>query len=210
MEPLRGPAGGALVTSVWVLNGIGQGEETVEELDEDRVHFILLEQGFSILIFHLWTFTIDEDKGTKTAIDAPVNDDLTRRGLEPAYGPGYTARITIPKATIVRALPFVRIVYMHPNFDQKRRWGTMSDEGSEEAGEAMKARPVRTAPPKGEFLPLESVSLNRVKHRETKQRFPIIRVLKTSSLTQETRPGVKASPFLLRIPEVPLMGLFGR
>lgn len=120
-------AGGALVTSVWVLNEIGQGEETVEEPDEDRVHFILLEQGFSIPIFHLWTFTLDENKGTKTAVDASVNDDLTQRGLEPAYGPGYTTRITVPKATIVRALPFVRIVYTHPTFDQKRRWGLMHD-----------------------------------------------------------------------------------
>ncbi|POS71208.1 hypothetical protein DHEL01_v210396 [Diaporthe helianthi] len=130
-------AGGAVITSVWVLNEIGNGEETVQQPDEERVHFILLEQGFSIPVFHLWTFTLDEDKGTKTAIDTSVNDDLTQRGLEPAYGPGYTTKITIPQATIVRALPFVRIVYMYPTFDQKRRWDTMiyygpdGSEGSE-------------------------------------------------------------------------------
>lgn len=123
-------SGGALVTSVWVLHDVGNVEhgERGEQLpEEERLHFILFEQGFPITVFDVWTFVLDSNKGTKTAADASVNDDLRRRGLEPAYGPGYTTEITIPMATLIRLLPFVRVVYLHPTFEQKKKWGTLLD-----------------------------------------------------------------------------------
>lgn len=124
-----------MITSVWVLHEVGNGAETEQRPEEERVHFILLEQGFPIPVFNIWTFTLDQDKGTKTAADVSVNDNLRQRGLEPAYGPGYTTEISIPSATVVRALPFVRVVYLYPTFEQKRRWNTVSDtiEGRDES-----------------------------------------------------------------------------
>ncbi|KAH8771872.1 hypothetical protein F5883DRAFT_642539 [Diaporthe sp. PMI_573] len=131
-------SGGALITSVWVLHEVGNGAETEPRPEEERIHFILLEQGFPIPVFNVWTLTLDQNKGTKTASDASVNDDLRQRGLEPAYGPGYTTEITLPKATIIRALPFVRVVYLHPTFEQKRRWDIVSDaiEGRDESNDS--------------------------------------------------------------------------
>jgi hypothetical protein len=131
-------SGGALITSVWVLHEVGNGAETEQRPEEERIHFILLEQGFPIPVFNVWTLALDQNKGTKTASDASVNDDLRQRGLEPAYGPGYTTEITLPKATIIRALPFVRVVYLHPTFEQKRRWDIVSDaiEGRDESNDS--------------------------------------------------------------------------
>ncbi|KAK7706363.1 hypothetical protein SLS64_007703 [Diaporthe eres] len=88
---------------------IGKGAVTEQKPVEERLHFILLEKGFPISIFNIWTFALDQNRGTKTAADASVNDDLKQRGLDPAYGPGYTTRITIPKATLIRMIPFVRV-----------------------------------------------------------------------------------------------------
>lgn len=123
-------SGGALVTSVWVLHEVGNvehGEQGGQLPGEERLHFILLEQGFPITVFDVWTFLLDSNKGTETAGDASVNDDLRRRGLEPAYGPGYTTEITMPMATLIRLMPFVRVVYLHPTFEQKKKWGTLLD-----------------------------------------------------------------------------------
>ncbi|KAL1858234.1 hypothetical protein Daus18300_009980 [Diaporthe australafricana] len=113
---------GALVTSVWGLHQIGKGATTTEtdKPVEERLHFILFEQGFSINVFNVWTFSLDQNKGTKTAADPSVNDDLKRRGLPPAYGPGYTTKISIPKATLIRLMPVVRVVYLHPLLEERK------------------------------------------------------------------------------------------
>lgn len=120
-------SGGALITSVWGLHEIGKGAVTEQKPVEERLHFILLDQGFPITIFNIWTFALDQNRGTKTAADASVNDDLKQRGLKPAYGPGYTTKINIPKAALIRLIPFVRVVYLHPTFEQKRRWSLVLD-----------------------------------------------------------------------------------
>lgn len=120
-------SGGALITSVWGLHEISKGQVTEQKPVEERLHFILLEKGFPINVYNIWTFTLDQNRGTKTAANASVNDNLKQRGLKPAYGPGYTTKITIPKATLIRLIPFVRVVYLHPTFEQKRRWDIVLD-----------------------------------------------------------------------------------
>lgn len=120
-------SGGALITSVWGLHEIGKGAVTEQKPVEERLHFILLEKGFPISIFNIWTFALDQNRGTKTAADASVNDHLKQRGLDHAYGPGYTTRITIPKGKLIRLIPFVRVVYLHPTFEQKKRWSIVLD-----------------------------------------------------------------------------------
>lgn len=118
-------SGGALITSVWGLHEISKGQMTDQRPVEERLHFILLERGFPISIFNIWTFALDQDKGTKTAANASVNDGLKQRGLKPAYGPGYTTKLAIPKATLIRLIPFVRVVYLHPTFEQNKRSSTV-------------------------------------------------------------------------------------
>lgn len=118
-------SGGALITSVWGLHEISKRQMTDQRPVEERLHFILLERGFPISIFNIWTFALDQDRGTKTAANASVNDGLKQRGLKPAYDPGYTTKITIPKATLIRLIPFVRVVYLHPTFEQSKRSSTV-------------------------------------------------------------------------------------
>lgn len=119
-------SGGALLTSVWGLHEISKGQAMEQKPMEERAHFILLEKGFPISIFNTWTFILDQNKGTKTAADPSVNDDLKQRGLKPAYGPGYTTKITIPKAKLIKLIPFVRVVYLHPTFEQKKLWPVLN------------------------------------------------------------------------------------
>lgn len=127
-------SGGALLTSVWGLHEISKGQVTEENPVEERSHFILLEKGFPITIFNIWTFYLDQNKGYKTAADPSVNDDLKQRGLKPAFGPGYTTKITITKGKLIKLIPFVRVVYLHPTFEEMQAWSIVLDalEGRQE------------------------------------------------------------------------------
>lgn len=164
-------SGGALVTSVWGLHQIGQGNSTEEKPKEEWLHFILFEKGFSINVFNVWTFVLDQNKGVKTAADPSVNDDLKRRGLPPAYGPGYTTEITLLKATLIRLIPFVRDVYLHPTFEQTEIWAPLFDAMEERHTESGSQRPAShealTAYQKREFRESEaSMNLAAFSHRK--------------------------------------------
>ncbi|KAJ0116126.1 hypothetical protein J7T55_005072 [Diaporthe amygdali] len=164
-------SGGALVTSVWGLHQISQGNSTEEIPQEERLHFILFEKGFSINVFNVWTFVLDQNKGVKTAADPSVNDDLKRRGLPPAYGPGYTTEITLLKATLIRLIPFVRDVYLHPTFEQMEMWAplfdAMEERHTESGSQRLASHEALTVYQKREFRESEaSMNLAAFSHRK--------------------------------------------
>lgn len=77
--------------------------KTVESQDL-RLHYLKFEQNFSLPLFHTMTKMFDGDAGAKTAA-TPFSHSL---------GPGYLTDIAVGTAKLMKYLPFISSVYLHP------------------------------------------------------------------------------------------------
>lgn len=130
-------AGGTLALGAWSSQQFGSSTandissslagklNNTENADVARLHFLHFSQGFNIDIFNLIAEHLDNGAGTKTAADPSVNEDFIKRGLEPAYGPGYTTKIRLDQAALLTTMPYIRTVYKHPSFAEKMKWNTI-------------------------------------------------------------------------------------
>lgn len=75
---------------------------------DTRLHYFKFGQNFSLPLFNVMTKMLDGDAGVKTAAGPAVN----------ALGPGYTTELAVGPAKLMKYLPFVSLVYVHPTYEE--------------------------------------------------------------------------------------------
>ncbi|KUI54448.1 Subtilisin-like protease 2 [Cytospora mali] len=75
---------------------------------DTRTTFIKFVPYFPLLLFNVLTKTLDGDAGVKTSATPLVND----------LGPGYTTEVVVGSARLMKYLPFISFVYIHPTYEQ--------------------------------------------------------------------------------------------
>lgn len=96
----------------------GTTNETESANMTKRSHFLHFSTGFSIPLFDIITFTVDQDAGVKTANDSSVNDAIIKNGDQAVFGPGYTTDIPQSLGLLLSKMPFIQTVYVHPTWDE--------------------------------------------------------------------------------------------
>ncbi|KUI63811.1 Subtilisin-like protease 2 [Cytospora mali] len=75
---------------------------------DTRMHYIKFSEKFPLLLLHVLTKTLDNDAGVKTAAKPSVVQ----------LGPGYTTELSVGLGKVLKYLPFIILVYVHPTFEE--------------------------------------------------------------------------------------------
>lgn len=90
------------------LNSMKTSPNKTVESQDIRLHYIKFEPNFPLLLFNTMTKMLDEDAGVKTAADPVVN----------ALGPGYTTELAVGPTKLMKYLPFISFIYLHPSSEE--------------------------------------------------------------------------------------------
>lgn len=90
------------------LNSTDTTSNGTDASQETRIHYIKFIQNFPLLLLNILTKTLDGDAGVKVAAVPAVNE----------LGPGYSTELVVGPAKLMKYLPFITFIYVHPTYEQ--------------------------------------------------------------------------------------------